>query len=997
MGNLWESNHLDAMVCLVARNIQSRNEISKLSSVGRWAISYQNSSSEMGCFQDSLIGTAEFTKSGVQLNKWHAMNMFAQVENEFLDLNFDKEVYNSREVISMAIPNINYTGKSPQMYMKQYTPFIKYNPEDIKVEIDRGELKSGILDKSTVGQGKSGSIFHVINNELGHEVMLRTIYAFQQIATRAFLYTGFTTGPEDINISDEALRKIKKKTEALILESYKITEKLNTRKLIAPIGTALNDYYEMLQLNALEPGDDFVEPIFGDIDFKRNKLMRLVATGSKGKMTDIIAINGAIGSQTIAGKRPVRNFSWGRTSPYFLRYDNTPRSRGYISTSYKEGISSDVFPFATGEARHGSISNALSTSITGHQNRLSVKNLESIVVDNLRCSSKPQAMIQPLYAESGLDPSKTEKVKFPTVKISDADMLERYKMDMEKLPKKFQNSEVKKALDNEYDQLMRDRNQYREIFFQIEDSNPGQVIMDDKAQMPVNVYRMIEDTMYNHRNELENMPKEKKTLDPIRTIAKVKELCDKLPYAFFNDIQEKNQMPIPEHISAACTLVNILIRSHMCIANLHKRGIIDYLVDILVTRIKITFKKALIDYGTAIGTIAAQCVSEPMTQYVLDSKHRVGGGGGTKTNTITRIKEIMGVRPTEKMKNPAMLIMVSKEFETNRAKVQEIANHIEMMKFDRFISSTRIFFEKYGFPVHSKFKHEIKMIEDFEKFNVGIEVPSDLASWCIRFELDKEEMIINSMKLETIIFVFRLKFPDMFFVYTNENSNQIVIRCYMRQSVIKTSATVTEEGFVLEHMKKLKNLVIRGVRGIKSTGVVTLAKSFLQKDGSIVTGGIFGIDTAGSNLEAILENPYIDPYRTQCNSLVEFEEIFGIEAGRNKIINELRTTMSTVSKVHSTIYADEMSYSGKITSIQRTGLQQREMSNVTLRLAFQSPVQVIENAATDGLIDRVSGISGPLIMGTVPKIGTMYNKVLVNENFIRENARKMEESIEDEL
>ena len=357
----------------------------------------------------------------------------------------------------------------------------------------------------------------------------------------------------------------------------------------------------------------------------------------------------------------------------------------------------------------------------------------------------------------------------------------------------------------------------------------------------------------------------------------------------------------------------------------------------------------------------------------------------------------MGARPTATMKNPSMLIMVSKEFETNKSKVQEIANHIEMMKFDRFINSTHIFFEHYGKPVHSKFKHEESMITEFEKYNVGIRVPSDLSNWCIRFELNKEEMIINSMKLETIINVVRFKFPDMFFVYTPENSSKIILRCYIRQTVIKITQNITREMYIMDLMNRLKNMVIRGVRGIKATNVMTIAKSKIEPDGSVVSHNIYGIDTTGSNLEAILENPYVDPYRTQCDSIMEFESIYGIEAARNKIVHEMRATMSTISKVHTTIYADEMSFSGQVTSIQRTGLQQREMSNVTLRLSFQSPVQVIENAATDGLVDKISGISGPMIMGSVPRVGTMYNTILVNEEFLQENAKHIAENIDEEL
>ena len=92
-----------------------------------------------------------------------------------------------------------------------------------------------------------------------------------------------------------------------------------------------------------------------------------------------------------------------------------------------------------------------------------------------------------------------------------------------------------------------------------------------------------------------------------------------------------------------------------------------------------------------------------------------------------------------------------------------------------------------------------------------------------------------------------------------------------------------------------------------------------------------------------------------------------------------------------------MTYTGRVTSIHRTGLQKREMSNVTLRLSFQSPVQVVENAAVDGLIDKIGGISGPLIMGTAPNIGTTYNKIIANEQFIRDFGATRSAAIDDML
>lgn len=970
----------DQMNGIVSLNIQARNELSKLSSIGNWMISYKNSAPTMGAFQDALIGMSEFTRSDIYLDKYHAMRLFGHIDAHNHDFNFNKKIYQGRELLKVFLPKINYPKKKSKIYMPQYTPFIKYDPTDIEVQIERGDLLHGILDVATIGQGVMGSILHVINNEYGYDKALNTIYTMQQLTTSFFNVYGFTIGIRDINISDEAIKRVKLKTSAMIYESRSITKKLNDNKLIAPIGMTLSEFYESKQMNALEPGDDFVEPILADIEFSSNKLAKLIFTGSKGKPTNFIAINGAIGTMQINGKRMVRQFGWGRTSPYFLRYDMEPKSLGYVSNSYREGVTCDIFPFCAAEARHGLINNALSTSITGHQNRLSIKNLESILVDNLYKSVKDQNIIQPLYAESGLDPRRTEKVKFMTILISDKEMEEQYFTNIKDLNKMYHNKKVEQILNVEYNQLLEDRKTYRDIFFKAENDNPGNSLVDNTRQMPINVFRIIEDISYDYKDELQQMSKSDIIIDPVESINKVKELCNNIPYVYYNEIQENNKARIPEYIQKSTILVCILIRSYLCVANLIKKNIISKSLDIIITKIKITFKKALIGYGAAVGIIAAQCVSEPMTQYVLNSKHRAGTGGSSNS-TITRIKEILGAKDIDKMKNPSMTLLVHPEFEDTKIKVQEIANYIEMMEMNRFVSATRIFFEDYGNPIHSKYKHESKLIKDFEKYNLGISIPTDLTKWCIRYNINKEEMIYNSMKLETIIQVIQDKYPYLFIVYTPENSDDIIIRCYVRNNISKNSTYITES-YIVELMHDMRKTIIRGVYGIKSTDVINVVRSYIDTDGKISTKITYGINTIGSNLEEILNNKYIDRYRSQSDGVLELESIYGIEAARNKIIHELRKEMSDISHEHCTIYADEMTYSGHVTSIHKTGLQKREMNNVTLRLSFQSPIQVIENASIDGLIDKISGISGPLILGTSPDIGTAFNKILVNEKFI---------------
>ena len=989
----------DACNALVAQNIQSRFELQNLSWIGNWTISYQNSAPYFGCFQDSLIGSAEMTRSDVKMDKWHAMKIFGNVTPPDGVYDFDAEYYTGRDIVSKFLPKINYPKKRAKMYVEQYAPFIKYDPDEIYVQIERGKLISGSLDKATVGQGVMGSIFQIINNEYGSNVALDTIYNFQQATTEFFHYKGFTVGIEDINISEPAIKKIKEKTKAMLIESRDITEKLNRRELIPPIGTSLKDFYEMEQLNSLQPGDDFVEPILSDINFKTNALAKMVYKTGKGKPSNMISINGAQGQMTTNGNRPLRNFSWGRTSPYFPRYDTSPVSLGYIENSLREGTPPESFPFASGEARNGAIGNALSTSISGAQSRLNIKNLESIVTDNTRKAVKDVNIIQPLYAESGVDTRKTEKVKFLTALISDKEMKENYHSTVKMFDSTYRNKQVTQILDEEYEQLIKDREMYREIFFGVENNNPKQYLVDNELQMPVNPFRVIENVLYNYADIHEELSKEELILDPVKSIKAIEELCDLLPYAYYNRIQEDQRGKIPEYINEAVLLLKILIRTYLCTSNLVRKKINNYYLSVIIKKIKMSFKNSLMDYGVAVGIIAAQCLSAPLLQFVLDSKHRTGGGGTHKTNAIVRIKEIFGAKGTEKMKNTSMLIIVKKKYEKNKLKVQEIANKIEMMDFDRFVIVKQIFFEEYGNPLHSLYRHESKMIQSFEKYNQGIPTPSNLSKWCIRYVLDKEQLIMNNMKLDTIMTKLRIEYPDIHFVYSPQNSDSIIIRCYISNNMIK----IPSSGFSIDIIKKIMccigETIIRGIRGIIYTEITNVAMSEIAEDGSVQTTKTYGIQTVGTNLAEVIDNPYVDPYRTQTDSIKEYEEMFGIEATHNKIINEIRKALSSGDVIyqHCSVFASEMTYSGSMTSIQKTGLQKRESENIPLQLSFQSQIQILESAAINGAKSKVTGISGALLFGQTPRLGTTFNDVRLNRGFVEDYMKNLSQSIEDDL
>jgi hypothetical protein len=109
------------------------------------------------------------------------------------------------------------------------------------------------------------------------------------------------------------------------------------------------------------------------------------------------------------------------------------------------------------------------------------------------------------------------------------------------------------------------------------------------------------------------------------------------------------------------------------------------------------------------------------------------------------------------------------------------------------------------------------------------------------------------------------------------------------------------------------------------------------------------------------------------------------------------TTLVEKSNVrHYYLYADEMTRSGVVTSITHSGLGKREASNVSLRAGQAAPIQVLTDAAINNRREYITrGLSSALIYGTTPYVGTMYNQVVTDFDFIARNVSNATSLLED--
>jgi DNA-directed RNA polymerase subunit A" len=158
----------------------------------------------------------------------------------------------------------------------------------------------------------------------------------------------------------------------------------------------------------------------------------------------------------------------------------------------------------------------------------------------------------------------------------------------------------------------------------------------------------------------------------------------------------------------------------------------------------------------------------------------------------------------------------------------------------------------------------------------------------------------------------------------------------------------------------------------KICGIERIQNIFFMK----TPEGEWFIQTDGSNLDEIMNLEYVDVYRTYSNDIWETYHLFGIEAVRGYIVEELTQLMPNIHPSHITLLADRMTVSGRLRSISRY-TRKHEQSSVLSKATFEETLSGFLRSALFKEQDRINGSSASIICGKVPRVGTGLNDLIV--------------------
>ena len=122
------------------------------------------------------------------------------------------------------------------------------------------------------------------------------------------------------------------------------------------------------------------------------------------------------------GKRIPYGFEH-RTLPHFAKYDDSPAARGFVESSYINGLSpQEVFFHAMG-GRVGLIDTAVKTSTTGYIQRRLIKGLEDLMVNyDMTVRTNKGKIVQFSYGDDSIDTIKVENQEIYLVEMNMQDI-----------------------------------------------------------------------------------------------------------------------------------------------------------------------------------------------------------------------------------------------------------------------------------------------------------------------------------------------------------------------------------------------------------------------------------------------------------------------------------------------------------------------------------------------------------------------------------------------
>ncbi len=979
----------DEMNLHMPQDPESESELKNLAAVPYQIISPANNSAIIGIYQDSMLGSYRFTREQIDFTQKDAMNllmMFNRINPSTLKKKRNEKISNF-EILSQIMPPLSLKVKN-----KQYDgDKDKSDTSNNIIEIIDGKYIRGQMDKGILGSGTKGLI-HRVCNDFGNMASAQFIDDLQNIITEYMKQSAFSVGISDLITDSKTNDKIvsiitEKKTDVKnLIDQVKIGvfENNSGKTNEEEFETKINNILSKAQNEA---GREALKSLTKD-----NRFVVMFNAGSKGSEINIQQMTACLGQQNVDGKRIPYGFEH-RTLPHYTKYDDSAIARGFVESSYINGLSPQELFFHAMGGRIGLIDTAVKTSTTGYIQRRLIKGLEDLMVNyDMTIRTNKNKIVQFSYGDDSVDTVKVENQDLPIIDMSVQDIYSHFTIIDDKTKSKAISGMFTKSTYTRQKKQEEDLSEKCKFYVNFMIENRNNIVKNVFNNKSEKVVRVPVAFAYIIQNIIGQQGINKNSLVDVTML----EAYDMIEKAFAQ--LELIVFAPPTELFKVLYFYYLSPKDLLLNKRYNKKAL-----EILLQTIILTYKRAIVAPGEMVGMIAAQSIGEPTTQMTLNTFHYAGVASKSNvTRGVPRIEEILSLSAS--IKNPSLTVYLKEDEQSDKDKANTIQYMLEHTKLAEIVTSVSICFDPDDLnTLISEDKLTMSQYRDFENMvdecmgQDGGEEGNEKSKWIIRMEMDPEVMLEKNITMDDINFTLNNTYKDeISCVYSDYNADKLVFRIRMNNILKNASGKSgkkvkinpldqSDQIYILKNFQDqlLDGIVLRGVKNINKVILRKIKDNLVEKGGAFTKEDIWVLDTIGTNLLAVLGLDYIDSRRTISNDIVEIFDVLGVEAARQCIYNEVAEVLefdgSYVNAHHMALLCDRMTFSSKLISIFRHGINNDDIGPIA-KASFEETPEMFLKAARHAELDTLRGISANVMCGQEGLFGTAAFQVILDIN-----------------
>ncbi len=394
----------DEMNLHVMQTEEARAEAVHLMKVDKQLLSPRHGHAIIKPQEDHVSGLYILTRDSTLFTKEQAARLLYLIGITKLPKPDKKDMFSGKLIFSQILP-------------EDFGLKIKSKLEE-NIIIRKGRLVKGAIESKAM----EGELLERIFINEGPDFTREFLNKATRLALEAISLKGLSVSLKDYTLSEKAKNRLKETVERMSREIDNLVMQYRNKSLDRAPGMTLKDTLEGLVVEITsKTREDVGKIVETDLTFENPSII-MAKIGARGSLLNAIQMSALVAQQTVRNKRLARGYR-GRILPYFKKGALTATEKGFVYSSFKDGLTVYEFLHHAMGGREALVNTAIRTARSGYMQRRLINALQDLVVaEDMTVRNADMGVVQFIYGGDGKDPMLATKAEaVDMAKMDDVD------------------------------------------------------------------------------------------------------------------------------------------------------------------------------------------------------------------------------------------------------------------------------------------------------------------------------------------------------------------------------------------------------------------------------------------------------------------------------------------------------------------------------------------------------------------------------------------------